>query len=860
MSCKHLKKYFQKYYIFFSSATAIFLLYACSTTKKVPEGDYLLVKNSFKYEDGKLFEDELPDYVLQKPNKKALFLFPVGLWMYNAANPKYDSLLNEYMTYPSNMRNQDLRDSLFVKYNLSEDIGRNLLVDRFLHNIGNPPVILEQGKTEQSAANIRKRMVYRGYWDASVKFNQELDSAAKKAKVNYLITHKDPTYIKDYYYNIPDKGIKAVYEERLNKSIIKSKQILDQTDLEKEIKRINDLMKSKSYYAFNNTNEEIFFTADTLDSRKNVPLTMEIHKDSLDTPYKKTTIGNIDVAIVENTSDFPHNTEMDSLRGIRFHKIDNQYTSRSLWRSIILTPDSLYQQKNLDLTKRNILAMNNFSILKARDSLRRGGTSAPNDSILDVLYLLKPLPKYELKLAADANYSQLLSIAAAPSADLTQRNIFGGAENLSTSVSGIFGSIRNPRTENGRLFAYEISAQANLSFPRLLLPFSYYKLIPKRFSPTTSISLGAALQNNIGLGRVNFNAGLTYAANVNDIVSHRLTLFNTQFSFTRNKDKYYDFFIRDRAIRDEIFEKYSPALKDQFDAGLISSDQFSEIILADVNFVNSLTGDDIVTFETFQQSLLNKVRQTQDVLISSMIYNFVYNEIGKKEYNNPFYFNGKVEVSGNILSLLARNKTQSNLVSADERTIFKIPYSQFVKFDIDVRKYFNFGKNTLALRQFIGVGIPYGNSDQMPIIRSYFNGGSNDIRAWTVFGGLGPADSQLDERVRAYIMDNVKLTTNVEFRYPLNDMYELAAFTDVGNIWSLKDNGFGDEFKFNKFYKQVGIGSGLGFRINLQSYFTLRFDFAYKVYNPNKPEGSRWVIANSLQKFPTLNIAFGYPF
>lgn len=820
----------------------------------------MLVKNSFKYEDGKLFEDELPDYVLQKPNKKTLFLFPVGLWLYNAANPKYDSLLNEYMTYPSNMRNQKLRDSLFVKYNMSEDVGKNLLKDRFLHNLGNPPVILEEGKTQQSATNLRKRLVYRGYWDAAVKFNQELDSAAKKAKVNYLITHKDPTFIKDYYYNIPDKGIKAIYEASLDNSIIKSKQVLDQTDLEKEIKRINDLMKSKSYYAFNNTNEEIFFTADTLDSRKNVPLTMEIHKDSLDSPYKKTTIGNIDVAIVENASDFPQNTEMDSLRGIRFHKIDHQYTSRSLWRSIILSPDSLYQQKHLDLTKRNILAMNNFSILKARDSLRRGGTAAPNDSILDFLYLLKPLPKYEIKYAADANYSQLLSLALSPSVDLTTRNLFGGAENLSTSVSGIFGSIRNPRTEKGRLFAYEVSAQANLSFPRLLLPFRYYKLIPKRFSPTTSINLGAALQNNIGLGRINFNAGLTYAANVNDIVSHRLTLFNTQFSFTRNKDKYYDFFSRDRAIRNEIFEKYSPTLNDQFEAGLISSDEVSRIILADQTFINSLSGQDLVTFNTFQQSLINKDRQTQDVLISSMIYNLVYNEIGKKEFQNPFYFNGKVELAGNILSLVAPKTVQTGVVSGDQRSIFKIPVSQFVKFDFDVRKYFNFGKNTLALRQFIGIGIPYGNSEQMPFIRSYFNGGSNDIRAWTVYGGLGPADSQLDERIRAYIMDNVKLTTNIEYRYPLNEMYELAAFTDIGNIWSLKDNGFGDQFKFNKFYKQVGIGSGLGFRVNLQSYFTLRFDFAYKVYNPNKPEGSRWVIGNSLKKFPTLNIAFGYPF
>ncbi|WP_449398201.1 BamA/TamA family outer membrane protein [Chryseobacterium wanjuense] len=67
-------------------------------------------------------------------------------------------------------------------------------------------------------------------------------------------------------------------------------------------------------------------------------------------------------------------------------------------------------------------------------------------------------------------------------------------------------------------------------------------------------------------------------------------------------------------------------------------------------------------------------------------------------------------------------------MTSPERTIFGIPYAQFVKFDFDVRKYFKFSNNTLVLRQFIGVGIPYGNSSNMPVIRSYFNGGSNDIR------------------------------------------------------------------------------------------------------------------------------------
>ncbi len=866
MSCKHYKNSPQKYYKIISFATFVGLLYACSTTKKVPEGEYLLTKNNFKFEDKKeSFDEELKDYVQQKPNKKQLLFMPLSLGFYNMANPKYDTLLNEYMTYPSEMRNQKLRDSLFLKYDMKSSVGKTLFMDRLLHSWGTPPVILDQTRSEKSAESIKKRLVYRGFWDAKVDFKHAIDTASKKAAVNYFIRHNDPTYIKDYYYNITDPTVKGLYWQKLDKSLIRSGQRLDQTVLEKEVTRITDLMRENGYYRFNSSNEEIYFVADSLKSRKQVPLTLEIHKDSADHPYKVATFGNIDVAIVNEASDFPKNTVKDSLRRIRFHKMDDNYKTSSLWRAVIVDHKKVYDQKALDLTKRNFIAMNNFSILKARDSLRRGGGTSPNDSIVDVLYLLKPLPKYELKLGTDINYSQILNLGISPSVDLTTRNVFRGAENLSTSISGTFGSIRSTKDISKRELAYEISAQASLNFPRLLLPFNYYKLLPKRYTPTSSILLGASVQNNIGLGRVNFNTGLNYQANVNDQVSHRLTLFNTQISLTKNKDAYYDYFSNDEIIKDDILASYftyDPVTGQKYLSGELSLDNVSKRIVEDANYQGTLDqqGQDLLT--AFKGTLVNKDRQTQDVLISSMIYNFVYNEIGKKDYPNAFYFNGKVELAGNILSIFNQKRDEGGVVTSPQRTIFGIPYAQFVKFDIDTRKYFKFnGNQTLVLRQFIGVGIPFGNSTNMPVIKSYFNGGSNDIRAWVAFGGLGPADSQLDERVRTYMTDNVKLTTNIEYRIPFNEMYEGALFTDIGNTWSLKKSGdsYGDEFKFNKFLGQMGIGSGFGLRVNI-AYITFRLDLAYKIYDPNKPEGDRWRFKNFQPFKPTLNIAFGYPF
>ncbi len=838
---------------------------ACST-RKVPEDSFLLTSNKFQYLDGKLFQDKVPDYVNQKPNKKALYIAPIGLWMYNMANPKLDTILNEYMTYPSQMRTQKLRDSLAIKYKHPEFVGKNLFWDRFLHNVGQQPVILNEESTTKSADRIRKFFVYKGYWDTKVTGSNKLDSSAKKATSLYQIEHKDPTLVKDYYYNISEEPIRKLYEQNFTKSLIKTGTVLDQENLEKEVTRINDIMRSNGYYNFNASNEEIFFTADTLKSRKDVPLTLEFKRDStkegVKNPYMVSKFSDVNVyvsdSLVEKNNIKPE--QFETLRKINFYNPDKKYKNRALWTAVILREGDQYNQREIDLTRRNLTGMNNFNV-------RIDPPEPINDSLLRTNIFLTPLPKYEFKVATDVHYSQLLNLGFSPSVELTTRNIFGGAENLSTSFSGIVGTTNNAKNPNTFFNAYELSGQVALNVPRLLVPFKYYKFIPKRYTPTSSIVLGASIQNNIGLGRIVINTGLNYNAAVNDIITHRLTLFNTQFNFTRNKSNYYELFEKDRFYKDNMFGAYFAQNWDaynQYTSGKISEDEVSKMIMRDTAFQDLIGAKTNPIFTNFQQSLLNKERQTQDVVINSFIYNFIYNEIGNKAFPNPSYLSFKFETAGNFLSLVDKSFKSFTTGIAGENTekgLFGVPYAQFMKFDIDARKYFSFSnsRRTLVFRQFIGVGIPYGNSHVMPYMRSYFNGGSSDIRAWLAFEGLGPADIQADKNVRAYMMDNVKLTTNIEYRFPLSKIVEGAIFTDAGNIWSLKDTGLGDEFKFSQFYKQLGIGSGFGFRFNI-AYVTLRLDLAYKIYDPNMPQGDRWNFKRIKPLQPTFNFAFGYPF
>ena len=833
------------------------VLYACSTTSKVPKGQYLLTKNHFEYKDDNEYKDEIPNFAAQKPNKKDFLIIPTRLLIYNLANPKYDSIVSEYMTFPRTMRTEKLRDSLFIKYKHPEFVGKSIFWSKLFHTLGKPPVILDEGKTASSAEKMRQFLVFKGYWDARVDYATKKDSAAKKAQNIYKITYKDPTFIKDYTYKIPYDNIRALYEDDLKDSYVKSGKILNQTNLENEVKRITEKMQENGFYTFNKDGGEIFFTADTLTSRKLVPLTIQIQKDSINSPYKKYTIGDIDVEYVNKITD---KTTKDTLyRGINIKRIDEQYKIKTLWRPITLKKGEIFNQTNLNLSKRNIIAMNNFSIADYRETVN------PNDTVINVKYRLIPLPKYNFKTSFDLHYSQILNLGFSPSAELTARNIFGGAENLTTSVSGTFGTVYTQKNPNAFLNASEFSLQFGLNFPRLLLPFNTENFVPNKYSPVSTISLGVSSQNNIGMDRRIFNAGFNYFVNIGDRVSHKLSLFNTQLSITRNKSAYYDYFPADYELWKQVSDKYfvyNPSVGSEYDNGngTLTKDDVTNIILADNNYINSLTTEEQQIFLNYLQVLYKKERITQNVLINSLFYNFTYNEIGKKDYQNPFFFDGKIELAGNLLSLLSKKNITSNNLSVNSGQIFGIPISQFVKFDVDIRKYFTFSnKHQFIIRQVAGVGIPYGNSSNMPFVRSYFSGGSNDVRAWIAFGGLGPADSDVDKRVRAYMMGNVKLTTNIEYRFPINNMFEGAIFTDAGNIWSLKDTGIGDEFKFNKFVSQMGLGSGLGLRIHV-AYITVRLDLAYKLHDPNNAKGERWVIDKIQPLKPTFNFSIGYPF
>ena len=82
------------------------------------------------------------------------------------------------------------------------------------------------------------------------------------------------------------------------------------------------------------------------------------------------------------------------------------------------------------------------------------------------------------------------------------------------------------------------------------------------------------------------------------------------------------------------------------------------------------------------------------------------------------------------------------------------------------------------------------------------------------------------------------MEANAEYRFYLTEINGItlnsALFTDIGNVWFRRYNPDfpGGEFKFNKLWKDIGIGLGTGLRVDF-GFLNIRLDYAFKVKDPS---------------------------
>jgi len=238
-------------------------------------------------------------------------------------------------------------------------------------------------------------------------------------------------------------------------------------------------------------------------------------------------------------------------------------------------------------------------------------------------------------------------------------------------------------------------------------------------------------------------------------------------------------------------------------------------------------------------------------------YNFNINTQNRSNLRkNNFYFNANLDLSANVLGLVSG----ANVEKGNQKKIFDVPYSQYIRTELDFRHYLSFSKTfTLVSRLTGGLGYSYGNSLTMPFVKEFFAGGANDLRAFRS-RSLGPGSFYAGNRDTAFLPDqpgDIKLEMNAEIRFKLFSVFRWAFFADAGNIWTLRTDTARPGSKFtNKFLQQVAVGVGTGLRVDI-SIIILRLDLGVPVREPYRPQGNQWVFDT---KNMVWNFAIGYPF
>ena len=834
------------------------VLASCSAVKKLDENEYLLTKNTIYLEGEKISSEQENSLILQQPNRK-LAGFPLRLHLYNLAKENPDSLYQQWLDKKPKRRE---RLSKWLSEKQVKRLGESFLVSgysNFLKRVGEEPTIIDSSRTRKSQERLSALYRNQGYFNNAVRFDIVPDGRKKRAKVDYHIRLGKPFFIDTVDYRIQSPQLDSLFLLHRSGSMVKKGQF-SLNDFNAERERLTRLFRNTGVYNFQESSINFDVVGDTTEVARDSALQITLNvrnpaqrNDSL--PSENYRIHRFDK--INIFTDYQFDTEKDSLQsedyeGYTLYYQDKlKYKPKALIDAIFFETDSVYRDLDRIRTNRQINNLNNFTYPNMEF---RADSSARLTSNI----YLTPRPKYSLNLAFDVLHSNIQPIGTTFSASVISRNIFGGAENLSFSVRGSVGLLSD-RTQD---ITSEIGGTVNLTFPRIWFPMNTEKIIPYFMVPKTRLSIGTNFQQNIGLDRQSFNTTFNYNWSSSDFVTNSVDLLNLEFVRNVNPDNFYNEYRNTFALLDQIADQEEDNLSPEQIISFIdpNTSQLS-IPGGALAFTNAALAGEIPSIPADSLDLVRSIEERRQRLIeNNLIFTANYTWLrNNRSSNNDEDFSQwrvKFEAAGNLLSVVS-NFIDFRTNDNGSKLVFGVPYTQYFKTELDYIKHWDFpGSSVLAMRGFFGMAIPYGNSNNIPFVRSYFAGGSNDNRAWNAYE-LGPGRTN---NLNDFNEANLKLSLNLEYRFPIVGDLKGALFADAGNIWNVLDNESNPDALFEGFQslRDLALGTGLGLRFDF-SYFVFRFDTGFKTYNPALPKADRWFTDFKLNQ-AVFNIGINYPF
>lgn len=354
---------------------AAVLLFSCSTTRVLQDGEYRLQKNTLEVTNDRKFNSRsVEPYIKQKPNA-SFFGWNPFLNLYNMTN------------------------------------GKGKGWDKFVRKVGVAPVVYDPDLVESSIDNITGHLEYLGYYNSKVE--SEVSVKKRRVKVNYAITLGKRFPIKELEFELPEGELREEFLKDTASVTIKKGSWLSEASLESESDRSSKYLRDRGFYGF--SKNYYFFEADTLSCPDSAILKMSIRnytrneteKDAR--PLQKFYIG--DVSIIHPKS-----------LKIREKILTNLNT---------IIPGELYREKDISNTYSRLSALNVFSGVNIE--MNQSDTTTVDCSIN---LTQSKLQGFKVNLEASSNSTGLFGVS--PQLSYYHKNIFRGGEWLNLSFMGNF--------------------------------------------------------------------------------------------------------------------------------------------------------------------------------------------------------------------------------------------------------------------------------------------------------------------------------------------------------------------------------------------------------------------------------------
>jgi len=686
-------------------------------------------------------------------------------------------------------------------YNFFSNKSKNLK-----ENIGEPPVIYDSLLTDRTVKQLGLYLNNKGFFHNKVSYRTKLHK--NKVKLFYEIEARTPYTINHLSYKFHDPSIGGYVLYKKDNSLIKIGDNYDVDILDKERERIKKVLKERGFYKF--SNNFIKYKVDSTIGNNKIDIVLEIlnnkvidsSNDSIiKVPHKKYNINNINVFIGKNLkSQSINDYDTTSYKNVYFFYNDKlRFKPKMLRHAINYNPKDNYSIVDQNITYKHLSELRLFKTISMQ--YEELDSNRLNSNIY-----LSPL--------ADKSFA-IEGIGTNTGGDLgiegnlifQNKNLFGGGEYFTAKLKGgvEIQRVVSVSSDDNEIFGspfntIEFGPEVSLEFPRFLLPFNLENF-SKRSNPKTNISSTFNIQQRPEYYRNLAQFSFGYFWNETSTKKHFVTPFNISY----------------------VKLNLTPEFKEKIEA---ENNPFLE---------NSYT----------------------DHFISAIQYSYIFNNQDLNKIKNFAYFRFNFETTGNLLTSYNKLTNQPLNEETGAYDFLGIRYAEYFKTEFDLRFYSQKESSSFVKRIAVGVGKPYGNLNVLPFEKSYFGGGSNGIRAWQA-RSLGPGSLPDSLTSTVNQIGELKIETNLEYRFDITKVFEGALFVDAGNIWILtKDEKRPNaEINLSRLYQDLAIGIGAGLRLDF-NFFIIRFDLATPLKDPSSKNPKEYKV---LLKKTNLNLGIGYPF